>query len=162
QIPLCLEYAGQKTAPNTTPRMCFVLDQAQHNYTLFDAGCQPWVFVNLDARGYYRTAYAPEILRSLAASVETKLTAPERLSLIDDEWALVRAGRHGIGDYLTLAAGFGGERTSGVLDEMMGGLEFVHEYLTSDATRPPFKGFIRALLRPLYDEIGFTAAPADG
>src|SRR5437667_5626277 len=39
QIPLCLEYTGQKTAPNTTPRMCFVLDRAQHNYTLFDAGC---------------------------------------------------------------------------------------------------------------------------
>ena len=52
------------------------------------------MFANAGAHGYYRTAYPPEMLRALAPHVETDLTAPERLSLLDDEWALVRAGRH--------------------------------------------------------------------
>ena len=39
-------------------------------------------------------AYPPAMLRAIAPDVETKLSAPERLSLIADEWALVRAGRH--------------------------------------------------------------------
>ena len=69
------------------------------------------MFANAGAQGYYRTAYSPEALRALAPRVQDVLTAPERLSLVGDEWALVRAGRHGVGDYLTLAAGFGNERT---------------------------------------------------
>jgi aminopeptidase N len=141
--------------------MCFVLDREQHDYTLFDAGCQPWVFINIDARGYYRTEYAPEILRAMAPHVETQFTAPERLSLLDDEWALVRAGRHSVSDYLTLASGHAREHNSGVLEEVGRRLGFVHDYLTSDATRTRFETFTHALLRPLFDEIGFTSAPSD-
>ena len=58
-----------------------------------------------------------DVLRAIAARVGTDLSAPERLVLLDDEWALVRAGRHTAGDYLTLTAGFNREHTSGVLEE---------------------------------------------
>jgi aminopeptidase N/puromycin-sensitive aminopeptidase len=125
-------------------------------------GCGPWVFANAGALGYYRTAYPSDVLRAVAPHAETDLTAPERLSLIDDEWALVRAGRHGIADYLTLAAGYGREHTSGVLDDVARGVGFVHDYLAIDAARPRFEEFVRSLLRPLYDEVGFTASPSDG
>ena len=29
-------------------------------------GCQPWVFINAGAQGYFRTAYARTLLRALA------------------------------------------------------------------------------------------------
>jgi aminopeptidase N len=89
------------------------------------------------------------------------LTAPERLSLIDDEWALVRAGRHSAADYLTLAAAYGREHASGVLADVTNRLEFIDDYLTTDATRKRFDTFMRSLLRPLFDEIGFEAAASD-
>ena len=76
--------------------------------------------------------------------------------------ALVRAGRHSAADYLTLAAGHGREHSRGVLDEVAHGLGFVREYLTEGATRDRFSGFVRTLLRPIFDEVGFTAAPGDG
>ena len=117
------------------------------------------MFANAGADGYYRTAYPSDILRALAPRVGTDLTAPERLSLLDDEWALVRAGRHTVGDYLTLAAGFGREHTSGVLDEVANRLSFVHDYLTTGATRTRFEAFVRTLLRPLFDELGFAGSP---
>jgi len=120
------------------------------------------VFANAGARGYYRSAYASDVLGAMAPHVESDLTASERLSLVDDEWALVRAGRHRVSDYLTLASGYGREHASGVLDEAAHGLAFINDYLTSAAVRPRFEAFVRALVRPLYDELGFTPAPADG
>jgi aminopeptidase N len=154
QIPVCVK------APAESTTTCDVLNESSHTFTS-PGQCAPWVFANAGARGYYRTAYSSDLLRALAPHVETDLTAPERLSLIDDEWALVRAGRHGVADYLTLAAGYGREHTSGVLDEVVRGLGFVHEYLTSGDTRTRFEAFARSLLRPLYDEVGFTTAAAD-
>ena len=52
------------------------------------------------------------MLRAIAPRIATDLSAPERVSLIDDEWALVLANRHSAADYLTLAAGFCREHTS--------------------------------------------------
>ena len=49
------------------------------------------------------------MLRAMAPDIETGLTAPERVVLMDDEWALVRAGKHSVADYLTLASGFSAE-----------------------------------------------------
>jgi len=152
QIPVCMKTAGQPTAT------CDVLNDASQTFTIAGT-CAPWVFANAGARGYYRTAYSSELLRALAPHVESDLTPPERLSLIDDEWALVRAGRHGVADYLTLASGYGREHTSGVLDAVVRGLGFVHDYLTGGETRTRFEAFARTLLQPLYDEVGF-AAPA--
>jgi aminopeptidase N len=124
-------------------------------------GCASWVFANAGAQGYYRTAYAPETLRALAPRVATDLTPPERLSLIDDEWALVRAGRHSAADYLTLAAAYDREHASGVLGDVANRLEFVGDYLTTDATRRRFEAFVRSSWRPLYGEVGFDAGPSD-
>ena len=155
QMPICIKAPGESTP------VCDVLGDVSHTFTVPGA-CAPWVFANAGAHGYYRTAYSSDVLRAMAPRVETDLTPAERLSLVDDEWALVRAGRHSAADYLTLAAGHGREHSSGVLDEVAHGLGFVREYLTSDATRDRFSGFVRTLLRPLLDEVGFTAAPGDG
>jgi hypothetical protein len=101
------------------------------------------------------------MLRAIAPRVATDLTAPERLMLLDDEWALVRAGRHTAGDYLTLAAGYGREHTSGVLDEVARRLSAIDENLTTPTTRSQLQAFTRSLLRPLLDEIGFAGSAGD-
>jgi aminopeptidase N len=118
--------------------------------------CPAWVFLNAGARGYYRTAYPPTMLAALSSDLATKLTPPERLSLAGDEWALVRAGRHSVADYLTLAAGFGAEQSSGVLDEVVTRLAFIHDYIASEGQRPRFEAFVRSVLRPLFDRLGLT------
>src|SRR5256885_15172151 len=136
------------------------MTDASHTMTV-DATCAQWVFANAGAAGYYRTAYPPEMLRAIASRVETDLTAPERMALLDDEWALVRAGRHSAGDYLTLAAGYGREHTSGVLEEVAHRLGVIDEDLTTEETRVRFETFARSLLRPLFDEVGVTATASD-
>jgi len=154
QIPVCVKAAGQASPT------CDVITEDTRTVTLPGA-CAPWVFANAGAHGYYRTAYPPEMLRAIAPRVATDLTAPERLVLLDDEWALVRAGRHTAGDYLTLAAGFGREHASGVMAEVAHRLGAIDEDLTTREMQPRFEAFTRSLLRPLLDEIGFAAAAGD-
>src|SRR3954464_15973261 len=110
QTPVCLKVPGQPAAS------CEVLTEESRTIEVPGA-CAPWVFANAGAAGYYRTAYSSEMLRAMAPALATDLTAAERLSLLDDEWALLRAGRHSIAAYLTLAGGLGREHSSGVLGE---------------------------------------------
>jgi aminopeptidase N len=70
----------------------------------------------------------------------------------------VRAGRHGVDDYLTLAAGFGRERASGIVSEIAMRLTFVHDYLTTDRSRPVYERFVQTLFRPAFEELGINAA----
>src|SRR5207248_988310 len=136
-------------------------DRPEETFNVSGAACPPWVFANLDGHGYYRTEYTPEILRAMAPHVGEALTAPERLSLAGDEWALVRAGRHSVADYLTLASAFGRERSSGVLRTVTGPLAFLRQYATTDATRPMFEAFVRTLMRPVFEDVGFAAGASD-
>jgi aminopeptidase N len=156
QVPVCVKASGRTAAA------CDILSQPSQVIAVDTAGCSPWVFANAGAQGYYRTEYSPEMLRVMAARIGTDLTAPERLTLVADEWALVRASRHSAADYLTLASGYARESSSGVLNEVVTALAFVREYLTSDATRGPFEAFVRTLWRPLFNQLGFAAASSDG
>jgi aminopeptidase N len=161
QVPVCFAPADAKRGSSAPPPMCFVLDAPRHDYTIRDAGCLRWVFANAGARGYYRTAYPPELLAAMAPHIETSLTAPERLSLVDDEWAIVRTGRHGVADFLTLASVFGGESSSGALGVVADRLRFIHEYLTTNETRARFESFVRSVARPVFERAGFAPAASD-
>jgi aminopeptidase N len=149
QIPVCRKYASIQGTSCTEMRTAGV--------TLPGSSCPAWTFVNAGAEGYYRTAYPPEMLRTLAPDVETKLTAAERLSLAGDEWALVRAGRHSVADYLILIKGYGAETYSGVLQEAAVRLETIRTRLADDADRGLFEAFVRSLFEPTFKDVGFSS-----
>ncbi|HET9831917.1 MAG TPA: M1 family aminopeptidase [Vicinamibacterales bacterium] len=153
QIPVCVKTAGGGGG-------CDLIADNKQTLSLGNS-CLPWAFANAGAQGYYRTAYSPDTLRGLAPRIQEVLTAPERLSLSADEWALVRAGRHQAADYLTLAAGFAMEHTNGVLSGVADRFDTIDEYLTTAETRPRFQQFVRTLFSPLFQEIGFTSTSVD-
>jgi aminopeptidase N len=154
QVPICSKIAGaQETS-------CRIVTEARERLDLGSPSCVPWTYLNAGAHGYFRTAYPPAMLRALAPALSS-LTDAERLMLAGDEWALVRANRHTIADYLSLASGFAREPTSGVLREVTERLTFVHTYLADDASRPGVERFIRSLLAPQYAELGNAPAPDD-
>ncbi|MCC7417049.1 MAG: M1 family metallopeptidase [Acidobacteria bacterium] len=156
-IPICTKVPGSAAdAPST----CTVIDRQKEEVALAQ-GCPPWVFLNAGARGYYRTAYSPDVVAALAPRLTTALTAPERLSLVADEWALVRADRHDVGTYLTLVSGLSGETSAGVLDEVTSRLADIHADIATGATRPAVEAAIRAILRPILDRVGFAPSPED-
>jgi aminopeptidase N len=153
-LPVCLKTPARSSS-------CQIVSTTPATLPLEDTQCAPWVFINGGAHGYFRSAYSPATLRAMAPDIATRFTEAERLSLVGDEWALVRAGHHTIGDYLTLTTGFSQERASGIVAEIARRLEFAHDYLTTDRTREPFERFVRSLFGPMLDELGVGARQGD-
>jgi aminopeptidase N len=144
-IPVCIKTPSGKTT-------CRVVSDKTATIAL--DSCPAWVMPNAGARGYYRMGYSPEMLRALAPHVDS-LEAAERIALLDDDWALVRAGRHDVGSFLDLASGFKAERNSAVLGTLAGTLGLIDRALTTDATRPAFRAWVSSLLKPALQEIGW-------
>jgi aminopeptidase N len=115
---------------------------------------------NAGARGYYRVVNPPEMVRRIAGGVES-LTPAERIALVSDEWALVRADRHDLGTFFDLAGGFKGERTPPVMDTLLDALESIDQELTTESSRPKYRAWVSALLRPALQEVGWTAGPGE-
>ena len=149
KIPVCLRLPNGKTT-------CDLLDRRTETVAL--ESCPAWVMANAGARGYYRTAASPDIIRKIATDVGM-LAPAERIALLSDEWALVRAGRHDVGTYLDLASGFTRERTAAVVQTLVGTLATIGAYLTTDETRQPFSAWLSALLSPALADIGWTPKP---
>jgi aminopeptidase N len=150
-VPVCLDLPDGATK-------CDVLRTPERNVTV--RGCPAWVVANAGGRGYYRVAYPVAGVRALSRHVQA-LPAGERISLLADEWALVRAARHDIGTYMNLAAGFGGERAAAVMETLAGTLRAIADDLTTDASRPAFEQWIQKLLYPALEDVGWTRKPGE-
>ena len=149
-LPVCFK------ANDGQPR-CEVLDRPRQ--TLSAPGCSN-VFANADGRGYYFTEYAPDAVRALARSV-AGLEPIERISLLGDEWWMVRAGRHDIGVYLDLAGSLAGDETVAVTDALATRLASTGEDLVAPAQRPRYRGWIRERFGPALDALGLPGDPRD-
>ncbi len=149
-LPVCV-----KTASG--PATCTIVTQAEQ--TIRAPGCGA-AMVNADARGYYFTEYEPAAVAALATRTPA-LTAAERISLLGDEWRMVRAGRHDVGTYLDLAAAFARDETPAVVGDMAGRVGAVMGGIADPVQHPAFQAWVRATFRPALDAIGFTDGLGD-
>jgi aminopeptidase N len=149
-IPVCL-----KTG---TGEQCTMLNTKSGGASL--AGCNP-VFVNAGARGYYRSAYDANGLRGLASAAEQKLSAPERIRLVDDSWAEVRIGRLNVGDYMLLAENLKDDPSRAVIDEVTNQLRYAASYLVRDDDRSAYETWIQRIFEPVGDKLGWTPGAND-
>jgi aminopeptidase N len=150
QIPVCLKsVAGEK---------CQTIEGKSTELSL--PGCDP-VFVNAGARGYYRSAYDASNMRALGETAEQKLSAAERIRLVDDAWAEVRIGRLNVGDYLLLAEELKNDPSRAVIDEVSNQLRYAATYLVNDADRGTYGTWLRKTFEPVGDKLGWTPGPND-
>lgn len=150
-IPVCLKAAspGQPAAQS-----CVLLTEPRQSFPM--AWCHPFELLNAGAYGYYRSGYSPEAIASLPLN---RLTPVERLALLDNEWALVRSGRHPIGVFLGLAEKLRDERSQAVMSKLGDDLHFISDYLVSSQDRAAYELWVRNLLRPVIQELGWTPVP---
>jgi aminopeptidase N/puromycin-sensitive aminopeptidase len=140
-IPVCVEAAGGRT--------CDLVDEPRETLKL--DGCASAVMANAGAGGYYRTQYGADALERLGAAAAS-LTAGERLMLIGDEWALLRAGRTDVARFVALAAALAPRlHEPVVLSALLTRLQFVHDHLTTDQNRRTFEAWVVAQFKPLLD-----------
>ena len=149
-IPVCLETRGDGPADR-----CELLTERRAVLTL--PGCARWVMGNRDAEGYYRTAHGPDARERLRRA-NAELDAGERLALIADEWALLRAGRADVTAFLEVATAFALDvRAPGVLEVLGTRLQFLHEYVATAESRPAFAAWVRRQFGPALPAPGEPA-----
>jgi aminopeptidase N len=151
QIPVCLQSSSGDSR-------CEVLQQKRQEVSFND--CPAWVMGNAGARGYYRAALSPSMVRTMAEKVEM-LKPAERMAVLSDEWALVRAGRHDISAFMDLVSGFGDERTAAVmasLSELLG--TAANEY-TTPQTVEAYRAWVGKQFAPALREVGVVGSASD-
>ena len=180
EIPICFKNGGSNTGGNTrsaapmsntiakktanTAPTCRVMTEREQTFDL--PGRQPWVFANAGGQGYYRTSYDSPTFAKIAATLADHYSGPtlseaERLSFLEDTWALVGAGRQPVGDYLGLVSALQQERAVAVVDDLLQPLNVLHDEIATPAERPAFEAWVRQVLRPAKKSVGFAAEPGD-
>jgi puromycin-sensitive aminopeptidase len=99
-------------------------------------------------------AYSTEALERLGRSLSS-LQPAERIGLLADQWALVRAGRAKIGDFLDLVLRFEGETDDAVLDELVGKLGYVEARLVDGEDQERFRRLVERLFEPRLRAMGW-------
>jgi puromycin-sensitive aminopeptidase len=118
------------------------------------SGSMKWLCANSSSTGFYRVAYDAAGLLALRENLGA-LAPSERIGLLADQWALVRAGRARIADFLDLALGFADERDDAVLDELVGKLGYVDSRLVDGEGTPRFRRVVEGLFAPAFRTMGW-------
>jgi aminopeptidase N len=129
---------------------CEVIDRPAQ--TSKASGCDN-VFANADARGYYFSEYSPDAARALGRSAGG-LKPVERLSLLGDEWWMMRAGRHDIDVFLDIAGTMAGDDTTAVVEAIANRLTFAANNVVDPGQQPAFQRWIRERFGPPLATLG--------
>ncbi len=143
-----------------------LLREAQEVIDLGAQGEVQWLLGNSQARGFYRASYDAATLGKLLATLghpgEPGAIRPEeRMNLVSDQWALVRAGVTSVESLLELIFSLGREADHVVLDEMVARLSaFEHRYVADD-DREAFQRRVGGLFSSSAAELGWHRHPTD-
>ena len=137
-IPMCFQ--GAK---------CELMTQQTQDLQEKIAG--PIVYANAGDKGYYRTEYAANELKSIVTQMETKLTAVERIGLLGDEWSLMRAGQGSVGDYLDLVLAVKTDPNATVMQSALGKVATIEARIANDADRTRLDSVVRREFGGVYE-----------
>jgi aminopeptidase N/puromycin-sensitive aminopeptidase len=143
-LPVCFKTASGQNCQVLTP-----------SETGLKAPAGGLFFANAGGMGYYRSAYPASVYAAMVAQVESTLTPSERISLIGDEWAQVRANKAAIGDYLDLASAVKADSGAEVVDEAISSVNTAYRQIAASADeRAGLSAWIRSTYAPVYAKLG--------
>src|ERR1041385_4050348 len=115
-IPVCTK------AAQSSGSACYLANKKSENFSA--NACPAWIFANRDAKGYYRVFYENQKdLMNIAAAAEKELTVSERIALVEDLWAMTRAGKEPVGIFMDTTRALRAEHSRLVIDSLSDHLE---------------------------------------
>ncbi|HYL46310.1 MAG TPA: M1 family metallopeptidase [Candidatus Limnocylindrales bacterium] len=150
EIPVCLK--------DGKAEKCALL--AAKEQPVVVEGCGAAVYGNAGARGYYRSGYDAENFNRVAAAAR-ELSPGERYLLLDDTSAQIAVNRLPAGAQMDLIQSLKDDPSTVVMDLMTSQLQYVGDYLVTDANRAAFQSWVRATFGPSAEKIGWTTAAGD-
>jgi cytosol alanyl aminopeptidase len=159
QIPICARWSHGKE----TGRACTLLSQRSGSLSLEGLnGCPDWVLPNENESGYYRTLLGGDLLARLLKNGGQALTVPERLGVIGDMSALVRAGRILYGDALGFVSKLAQDPSRYIVQATIGLVASLRDQqMFPDSERPKFARFIRDVFGKQAHKLGWVPKKSD-
>jgi puromycin-sensitive aminopeptidase len=117
------------------------------------------VVVNSGAAGFYRVNYDSELLAPLIADLAL-LEPGERYGLIADLWALALAGRGALANFFAVINHLADEDEADVWSVVIGALGLCDRVIKEE-NRPLLASFVRQVLQPQLERVGWTAASGE-
>ena len=120
--------------------------------------CDQPLSADAGAVGFYRVAYDPATLqlntRNFAA-----LPDADRIVLLDDQWALVEAGKQPLPSYLALASAMGGNLDARAWSQIARALETIEYDERGTSGHAAFAAYARSILKPAAQQLGWDTRP---
>jgi aminopeptidase N len=127
----------------------------------FSAGrCGDPVKLNFGDVGYYRVQYDAALRAALMRMID-RLPPADRANFAGDTWALVEAGRAPASAFFDLVDRLAGDDNRAVTGMIIGALGHLDHLQWNRPERAAFQAYGRSVLRPLFDRIGWDAAPRE-
>jgi len=153
-IPICTKAAAGAGSS------CYLVDKQDARFTANT--CTDWIFANRDAKGYYRVHYPSlKSLKDIGTIAEKDLTVPERIAFIEDLWAMVRAGKEPVENFLVIVPGLRIDHNRLVVDSIAGHLDTIGSSLVPEQKKPSFNRIVERQFGKLAQEIGWTSSAND-
>ena len=112
---------------------------------------------NVGGVGYYRVQYSPEVFKRLLKTVGHMAEA-DRLTLLNDTWAMAQADRAAATDYLKLADALLDTASATELVQILGVLWQIDAMERGREQRAVFRAWALGFLRPQLAKFGWNAA----
>jgi len=119
-----------------------------------------WVVANTEGTGFYRVAYAPDLLDALVARAATDLSPIERYGLVDDAWAAVLADRLDVVAVLGMLEELATTEVDlTVWQRIVAVLDAVDRLADDPDLRPVWQRWVAGVVQPTLDRLGDTPRP---
>ena len=122
--------------------------------------CGEPIKLNLGDVGYYRVQYDDATFAALSRSI-AQMAPADRVNLLADVWALVESGRSAPPAFLELIEHLAGDTTRSVWDQVIRAFSRIDHLERGRPGRAGFAAYGRAMLRPVFDRIGWEPATGE-
>ncbi|XP_076459324.1 puromycin-sensitive aminopeptidase-like isoform X2 [Babylonia areolata] len=158
-VPISVSTGSSPDKPVST----ILLDKSSTTITLDDIKPDEWVKVNTGTVGVYRVQYSSDMLGMLVPAIKDKSLPPkDRLGLLNDLYALARAGCYSAVDVLKVTEAFVNEDNYTVWSDLSGGLASVAVLLQYTDVYPEYKTYACKLYSTIAASVGWDPKEDDG
>ena len=128
--------------------------------TLSDIPPSAALKLNAEGAGSYRVQYDQKSWDLLLSSLGS-LSVPDRVNLLSDQWALAQAGRASLQSYFDLIKKLPTTTELAERDQIINAFDSMDRLLVGSPEREKIQLFLRSILRPTFDALGWEAKPGE-
>jgi cytosol alanyl aminopeptidase len=159
KVPVVIMYPNGKS----TATVKFLLTRQKDTISLPASTSIVWLHPNAGESGYYRWKIPKPLLDTLLGYAQSLLSVRERLGLLHNLYARMNAGDLAAGEYLHALDLTASDQNILVVKGLLGGLEAVSGEFVEESEElvAPFARFVRRLLSPPFQRIGWKAVSGE-